>query len=84
MTGLQQGHRVDAIDNMGNVITFSVHVFNWVERVREVENSVGRQRKCVRDPTGFLASCCILLQSAIVIREAAAAILSYSCLADNP
>lgn len=28
-TGSQQGHRADSIDNMGNVIAFSLRFFIW-------------------------------------------------------
>ena len=73
-TGSQQGHRADTIDNMGNVIAFSLHFFIWEERVREIEKSEGVCK----------GSCCILLQSAVVISGAATAILSYLCLAATP
>lgn len=84
MTGSQQGDRADSIDNMGNVIAFSLRFFIWKERARVIEKSEGRQRDCVRDPSSLLVSRRILLQSAVLISETATAILSYCCLAATP
>lgn len=48
------------------------------------DKEIRGKKECVRDPTSLLVSCCILLQSAILISEEATAILSYCCLAATP
>lgn len=48
-TGSQQGHRADSIDNMGNVIAFSLRFFIWGREGEGDRGIRGKTGESVRD-----------------------------------
>lgn len=70
---------------MGNVIAFSLRFFIWGGEGKG-DGGIGGKAEgvCKGSCYSLLASRCVLLQSAVLISEAATAILSYCCLAATP